>query len=424
MATSDDTSNNPGPLAGIRILDLSRILAGPFCTQLMGDYGADVIKVERPGQGDDTRAWGPPYVMDRDSEPTNESAYYLATNRNKRSIAIDVATSEGAATVKRLVRHCDVLIENFKVGGLKKYGLDYASLADDHPSLIYCSISGFGQTGPNAHRPGYDLLAQAFGGIMSLTGEPGGEPIKVGVGIADVVCGLYASTAILAAIRHRDQNGEGQHLDIGLADTQISWLINEGTNYLLSGNPPIRRGNQHPNIVPYQVFETSDGHVVIAVGNDSQFRRLCDLLNEKVLLKDTSADRTPGDVTSLADDARFSTNAKRVENRNELVEILQVLIGYWTKLDLVTGMDTNGIPGGGINTVPEVFASAQVKARDMKISVPHSRSATGQVNLIGNPVKFSKTPVTYRYGPPLCGEHTDEILAEFFTEQHEWTDHQ
>lgn len=389
-------NRSAGPLHGIRILDLSRILAGPFCTQLLGDYGADIIKVERPGKGDDTRAWGPPYVTGKDGQPTRESAYYLATNRNKRSIALDISNPEDASTVRQLARQCDVVIENFKVGGLKKYGLDYPALAAEHPDLVYCSITGFGQTGPNALRPGYDLLAQGFGGIMSLTGDPLGEPMKVGVGIADVVCGLYASSAILAALHHRDQTGEGQHIDIGLADTQISWLINEGTNYLASGSPPVRRGNQHPNIVPYQVFAVRDGHVIVAVGNDAQFRQFCKIVA----------------MPMLADDPKFQANSARVHNRDELLSILTPAIASMAKTELLASMEKSGVPGGTINTVPEVFASEQVAARNMKISIPHKWAQTGRVDLIGNPVNFSKTPVTYRRSPPICGEHTNEVLDE------------
>ena len=386
---------NSGPLKGIRILDLSRILAGPYCTQLLGDYGADVIKVERPGLGDDTRAWGPPYVQSEDG-PTNESAYYLSANRNKRSIAVDISTAEGAETVRKLVPHCDVLIENFKVGGLAKYGLDHKTLCAEFPGLVYCSISGFGQTGPNAPKPGYDILAQGYGGMMSLTGEPQGEPVKAGVGIADVMCGMYATTAILAALRHRDQCGEGQHIDIALVDTQIAWLINEGTNYLTSGKSPVRRGNQHPNIVPYQVFAARDGHVIVAVGNDAQFRRFCTIIGAE----------------GLADDPRFATNIARIENREAVVDIVAEHIARISKDKLVSDMEAQGVPGGPINTVPEVFASDQVAAREMKISMPHTRANSGQVDLIGNPVKFSKTPVSYRYPPPLCGEHSDEIVEQ------------
>ena len=345
------------------------------------------------------RSWGPPYVTDSEGEPTSESAYYLSTNRNKRSIAVDISTEEGAAVVKKLVRHCDIMIENFKVDGLKKYGLDHEAILKDHPGLIYCSISGFGQTGPNASKPGYDLLVQAFGGIMSLTGEAEGDPMKVGVAVADVMCGMYASTAILAALRHRDQTGEGQYIDIGLADTQIAWLINQGTNYLTSGKEPVRHGNEHPNIVPYQVFSASDGHVIVAAGNDTQFTRFCQLL----------------DLDQLAKDSRFAGNAARVTNREVLIPLLSNRIKQMRKQTLVEGMEKLKIPGGVINTLPEVFASEQIAARDMKVSMPHTLAGTGKVDLIGNPVKFSKTPVSYHRAPPTCGEHTDEIIRELLS---------
>ena len=385
-----------GPLAGIRVLDLSRILAGPTCTQLLGDYGADVLKVEKPGEGDDTRAWGPPYVIGKDGLPTAESAYYLCANRNKRSIAVDMATAQGGAILRRLTSHSDIVVENFKTGSLAKYGLDYVALSAINPALIYCSITGFGQTGPNADKPGYDLLAQAFGGIMSLTGAPDGEPMKVGVGIADVVCGLYATTAILAAIRHRDQTGEGQHIDIALADSQVAWLVNAGTNYLTSGAAPTRLGNQHPNIVPYQVFSAADGHLIVAAGNDGQYARFCGLINRH----------------DLAANPDYVTNTQRLKNRDVLIDILTDEIRKHRKADLIAGMEANNIPGGVINTLPEVFASDQVAARGMKISVRDDHAQSGHVDLIGNPVKFSKTPVTYRRAPPTCGQHTDEILRE------------
>ena len=376
---------------------MSRILAGPFCTQLLADMGADVIKIERPGAGDDTRSWGPPFVPGKDGKPTGESAYYLSANRNKRSAAIDMATPEGADALREIAGQVDVVIENFKPGGLAKYGLDYASLAQINPRLVYCSISGYGQTGPHSHKPGYDILAQGYGGMMSLTGEPDGEPVKVGVGIADVMCGMYASNAILAALHHRDQTGEGQHIDIALVDTQISWLINEGVNYLLSGEAPKRRGNQHPNIVPYQVFETSDGHVIVAVGNDAQFARFCDIL----------------DRPDLARDTRFTTNPARLENRDELIAILSDLIARRGKTELLDAMETASVPGGPVNTVPDVFETDQVAARNMKVSVPHPFAESGAVELIGNPINFSQSPVTYRRHPPTCGEHTEEILREF-----------
>ncbi|MCJ8337248.1 MAG: CoA transferase [Pseudomonadales bacterium] len=388
--------NITGPLAGLRILDLSRILAGPTCTQLLGDMGADVIKVEKPGAGDDTRAWGPPFVTDAQGQPSAESAYYLSANRNKRSIAIDIADPRGARQIRELLVTCDVLIENFKVGGLKKYGLAYADLCKDFPQLVYCSITGFGQTGPNAHRAGYDLLAQGFGGIMSLTGDPQGEPMKVGVGICDVMTGMYASSAILAALYHQKSGGGGQHIDIALVDVQTAWLVNEGTNYLLSGEQPQRRGNQHPNIVPYQVFQVADGHVIVAVGNDGQFVRFCKLLG------------TP----ELAMDARFSTNTLRLKNREKLIELLTPMLAMQHKDALLAQMELSTIPGGPINTLPEVFATEQVAAREMKISLADPNVQSGSVELIGNPIKFSATPVSYRRPPPKCGADTEEILAE------------
>lgn len=391
--TTADTSVH-GPLDGVRVLDLSRILAGPTCTQLLGDYGADILKIERPGAGDDTRQWGPPYVADSDGAPTCESAYYLAANRNKRSVAVDMATEEGAQIIRDLARHCDVMVENFKVGGLKKYGLDYDALRQINPQLVYCSITGFGQTGPNAHLPGYDIMAQGYGGIMSLTGSPEGEPVKVGVGIADVMCGMYACTAILAALHHQKATGKGQHIDIGLVDSQIAWLVNEGTNFLTSGKAPARRGNQHPNIAPYQAFEARDGHLIVAVGNDSQYGRFCQILGRP----------------ALAQDVRFATNMARLEHRDALIETLRPLIRQFAKEELLAAMQADGVPGGPINTLPDVFASDQVAARGMKVAVPHSQSATGYVDLIGNPVHFSETPVTYRQGPPVCGEHTAEVL--------------
>jgi len=390
-------SDNNGPLKGLRILDMTRILAGPYATQLLGDMGADVIKVERPGVGDDTRGWGPPYVTTDAGAPTRESAYYMCANRNKRSIAVDMATPEGAETLRKLAKKADVVMQNFKTGGLAKYGLDYETLSKDNPALVYCSITGFGQTGPNAHRAGYDLLVQGSGGLMSLTGDPDGVPTKVGVGIADMMCGMYASNAVLAALRHRDATGEGQHIDVALADTQVAWLANEGVNYLLSGEAPKRRGNQHPNIVPYQVFECSDGHAIVAVGNDTQFARFAALIG----------------LPDLAADARFTLNTARLANREVLIPLLEERIRQIPKATLVADLEAASVPGGEINTLPEVFASEQVIARDMKISMPHPLAASGHVDLIGNPLKFSATPVSYRQSPPLCGEHTDEVLAEW-----------
>ncbi len=391
-----------GPLSGLRILDLSRILAGPTCTQLLGDLGADVIKVERPGGGDDTRKWGPPYVMGRDGSPTNESAYFLSSNRNKRSLAVDIASREGAALIVRLAGRCDVFIENFKQGGLAKYGLGYDDLKEIYPGLVYCSITGFGQTGPNAHRAGYDLLAQGYGGIMSLTGQPDGEPMKVAVGIADVMTGMYAATAILAALRHRDATGEGQHIDLALVDTQMAWLVNEGTNYLLSGKEPLRRGNEHPNIVPYQVFETKDGHVLVAVGNDRQFSRFCALIG----------------APHLAGDERFVTNQSRLANRVVLIAKLVEILRGIDKQTLLDRMEAQGVPGGPINSISEAFATDQAKARQMVVDMPYEHAESGKIKLIANPIKFSKTPVRYRRPPPTCGEHSNEVLAELLGETH------
>lgn len=385
-----------GPLCGLRVLDMSRILAGPYCTQLLGDFGADVVKVERAGEGDDTRSWGPPYVMGRNGEPIDASAYFLSANRNKRSIALDISQAEDADLIRRMAAISDIFIENFKVGGLCKYGLDYESLKAINPRIVYCSITGFGQTGPNAEKPGYDLLAQAFGGIMSITGEPDGQPMKVGVGVADVVCGLYAGNAILAAIRHRDQTGEGQHIDISLVDTQVSWLVNAGTNFLSTNKLPSRLGNQHPNIVPYQLFAVADGHVVVAVGNDAQYRRFC----EVILRPD------------LAELPQFRTNDGRIANRETLISLISEELLKFNRADLVSGLEAVGVPSGTVNNLEEVFESDQVEARGMKISMDYPASADGRVHLIGNPVKFSQTPVTYRRPPPGCGEHQHEILAE------------
>jgi crotonobetainyl-CoA:carnitine CoA-transferase CaiB-like acyl-CoA transferase len=400
MSTSEVTTPPPGPLQGVRVLDLTRILAGPTCTQLLGDLGADVIKIERPGAGDDTRGWGPPFVKDDAGNPTKESAYYLSSNRNKRSVAIDISSPDGAALIRKLAAKCDILTENFKVGGLAKYGLSYNDLKDEFPGLVYCSVTGFGQDGPNAHRAGYDLLAQGAGGIMSLTGEPDGEPVKVGVGIADVMCGMYASTAILAALRHRDRTGEGQHIDVALLDTQIAWLVNEGANYLTSGKPPERRGNQHPNIVPYQVFEVADGHVIVAVGNDGQFARFCSVIG----------------LDQLADDPAYKLNTNRLANREPLLALLRDRLVEMGKEALLDAMEAQGIPGGPINTVAQALASEQAIARGLVIDMPHPLSGSGTVKLLGNPIKLSRTPVSYRRAPPVCGADTDEVLAEWLGE--------
>ena len=396
MTLARDSGFEAGALSGIRVLDLTRILAGPTCTQLLGDLGADIIKIEKPGVGDETRLWGPPFVTDANGNDTTESAYYLCANRNKRSVTIDISKPEGAGLVRGLLERCDVLIENFKQGGLAKYDLGYDDVKKLYPRLVFCSITGFGQTGPNAHQPGYDIIAQAYGGIMSVTGEPDGEPMKVAVGIADVMCGMYATVAILAALRHRDATGEGQHIDLALVDSQVAWLVNEGTNYLLSGKTPERRGNQHPNIVPYQVFEVADGNVIVAVGNDRHFARLCELIRQP----------------ELAVDARFSTNAERLKHRDALIPLLADRFRRLKKSEVIEGLQAHGVPAGPVNTLPEVFASDQVSARNMTITMSHELAGSRTVDLIGNPAILSRTPVTYRYPPPTVGEHTDDVLDE------------
>lgn len=382
-----------GALDGLKVLDLSRILAGPTCTQILGDLGADVIKVENPKSGgDDTRQWG--QVLGDGSDLTS---YFLCANRNKRSLALDISTSEGQATLRKLAAQADVLIENFKPGGLAKYGLDYETLSKDLPQLIYCSISGFGQTGPNREKPGYDLMAQGYGGIMSLTGEPDGAPMKVGVGIADVMCGMNACIGILAALRHRDIKGQGQHVDIALVDSQISWLINEGTAYLNSGQVPVRRGNGHPAIVPYQTYQSADGHVILAVGNDGQFARLLEYLG----------------LSGLIDDPRFATNPARLTHRDALNDILIPVIRQHDTDTIIGAMEKRKVPAGPVQTLDQVFATEQIQARDMTVDMT---STAGNVRLLGNPIKLSKTPITYRRAPPSCGAHSAEILSspDFF----------
>ncbi len=395
-------TKNTGPLNGLRILDMSRILAGPTCTQVLGDLGADVIKIERPGVGDDTRKWGPPYVKDSDENDTSESAYYLSSNRNKRSLTLDITKIAGQQIIRELVGKCDVLIENYKVGGLKKYGLDYIALKADFPDLIYCSITAFGQTGPKSHRLGYDFVIQAMGGIMSVTGEPDGSPMKVGVGIADVMCGMYAAVSILAAVRHRDQSensssgGNGQHIDLSLLDSQAAWLINSGSNYLTSGENQYRLGNAHPNLVPYQVFQTSDSFFVLAVGNEIQFQKFCEFAG----------------ATELSEDSRFKSNASRVKNRKILAEMINKLTQCNSTQYWLEGLEKLQVPCGPVNTIEEVFNDPQIKHREMEISLPHPLSGKGNVSLIGSPVKMSATPVSYRNAPPTLGQHTNEILAE------------
>ena len=393
---STTTAPRSGPLADLRVFDLTRILAGPTCSQLLGDLGADVIKIEQPGRGDDTRRWGPPFVKDDDGQDTTTSAYYLSTNRNKRSITLDIAQPEGQDLARRLIARCDIMVENFKTGGLAKYGLAYDDLKAENPGLIYCSITGFGQTGPYAPRAGYDYLAQGMGGIMSLTGEPEGEPIKVGIGIADIMCGMYAVSAILAALHHRDRTGEGQYIDLALLDTQVAWLTYEGLNYLTSGALPKRVGNAHPNIVPYKVMPTSDGYFILAVGNDAQFRRFCEFAG----------------APALADDERFQTNAQRVINRDALYALMPALTREKSTADWVDGLSALGVPAGPVNNLKEVFDDPQVLHRDMKLAMPYPGAEGGSVDLIGNPIKFSGTPVDYRHAPPQVGQHTDEVLSE------------
>ena len=393
-------SEAKGALDGLLVLDLSRILAGPTATQLLGDFGATIIKIENPKTGgDDTRSWGPPFAETHDGN-SDLSAYFMAANRNKYSVAADLSTPEGQDLVKSIAARADIVIENYKPGGLEKFGLDRATLCDAHPHLVYCSISGFGQTGPNRNIAGYDLMAQGYGGIMSLTGDPDGPPMKVGVGIADVMCGMYATIGILAALRHRDATGEGQHIDLALVDAQMAWLINEGTNFLTSGNEPKRRGNAHPNIVPYDVFACSDGHIILAVGNDAQFQRFCTAIGRD----------------DLGGDSRFATNPDRIANRDALTPaISETLRGFTTKQTLEL-LQSARVPCGPIHSVGQALTTDQAKARETVVPVAHPDTREGHVNLLGNPLKLSKTPVTYRQAPPRFGQDTDklrDLLAPF-----------
>ena len=386
-------------LAGVRVLDLSRVLAGPWSTQTLADLGADVIKVERPGAGDDTRGWGPPFMKDPQGQDTGEAAYYLGANRNKRSITVDIAKPAGQDLIRRMASQSTVLVENFKVGDLARYGLDASALLALNPGLIICSITGFGQTGPYKDRAGYDYAIQGMGGLMSVTGErddlPGGGPQKVGVAVADLFTGLYATVAILAALRHRDATGQGQVIDMALLDTQVAMLANLGSNYLTTGVPPKRVGNAHQNIVPYQVFETSDGHLILAVGNDAQFSRFCDVAG----------------CSELARDTRFSSNANRVRNRDLLVPKLSLLMKARPRAAWLAALEAAKVPCGAINNLQEVFDDPQVLAREMVVPVNHPLTDT--LRLVASPMKLSATPVTYRRAPPLLGQHTDEVLAEF-----------
>ena len=387
-----------GALSHIRVLDLSRVLAGPWCAQNLADLGAQVIKVERPGAGDDTRHWGPPFAKDPNGQDTTESAYYISINRNKKSITLDISTPEGQAIVRDLVKTSDVVIENYKVGQLAKYGLDYLSLCAIKPNLIYCSITGFGQSGPYQQRPGYDFILQGMGGFMSITGEadhlPGGGPQKAGVAIVDLFTGMYASSAILAAVIHRDRSGEGQYIDMALLDTQVAMLANISSNYLCSGVSPHRWGNAHPNVVPYQTFQTSDSWIIVAVGNDSQFRNFV----------------RAGNREALADDPRFATNPARIEHRAALIPLLVEMVKEKTKAQWITLLEAAGVPCGPINNLQEVFENEQVIARGIEMHVPHPTAGT--MKLVASPMRLSKTPVEVRMPPPLLGQHTDEVLRD------------
>ena len=387
-------TDNKGPLHGIKVLDLTRILAGPYCTQMLGDLGAEIIKIERPGRGDDTRGFAPPFLKNREGKDTSESAYFLAANRNKKSVAIDISKPAGQALIRRLAATSDVLVENFKTGTLNKYGLSYDDLKQLNPRLVYCSITGFGQTGPYANRPGYDFLIQGMGGIMSLTGEPDGEPQRVGVSITDLTTGMHAAIAINAAIYNTSVTGQGQFIDIGMLDVHVSWLANAGMNYLYAGDLG-RLGNDHPNIVPYRPFKTADGEIIIVVGNDDQFRRFCAIAG----------------CSELADDPRFQTNVKRVHNRAVLAEILNPIVAARPSAFWLQELEANNIGCGPINNLEQVFNDPQVVARGMVHEMQNSADGGTAARLIASPFRMSRTPVTYRHAPPLLGEHTAEVLS-------------
>jgi crotonobetainyl-CoA:carnitine CoA-transferase CaiB-like acyl-CoA transferase len=383
------------PLEGLKVLELARILAGPWVGQLLADLGADVVKVERPGAGDDTRGWGPPFIEGAEGDDLS-AAYFHSCNRGKRSIAVDFETPEGQDLVRKLASHADVVIENFKVGGLKKYGLDYESLKQVNPRLVYCSITGFGQNGPYASRAGYDFMIQGLGGIMDLTGDPQGEPQKIGVAYVDIFTGVYSVVGILAALRRRDQTGEGAHLDMALLDVQTSVLANQAMNYLASGKSPRRMGNAHPNIVPYQVFPVADGHVIVAVGNDGQFARFVSVLGRP----------------ELAQDERFRTNAGRVGHRAALVPLLTELTLPFTREDLLSALEGQGVPAGPINTVADVFADPQIIARGMKIDLPSQAAKGGAIPSVRSPIVMDGQPMAAGRPSPRLGEHTDEVLSD------------
>jgi crotonobetainyl-CoA:carnitine CoA-transferase CaiB-like acyl-CoA transferase len=385
-------------LGHIRVLDLSRVLAGPWCSQNLADLGADVIKIERPGAGDDTRAWGPPYAKDAEGRDTTEAAYYLSANRGKRSVTVDISRPEGQALIRELAAHADVVLENYKVGQLKKYGLDYASLKTVKPDLVYCSVTGFGQDGPYAHRAGYDFLIQGMGGLMSVTGErddlPGGGPQKAGVALTDLMTGMYSTIAILAALTHRDRTGEGQYIDMALLDVQVAMLANMGSNYLNSGKPPKRWGNAHANIVPYQTFACSDGYIIVATGNDGQYQKFVEV----------------GGRADLAQHERYATNPLRVQNRDELVPILAEIVKTKPRDWWIERLEAVGVPCGPINDLHDVFQNPQVQARGMVVEAPHPTA--GKVKLVRNPMRLSASPAETDLAPPLLGQHTDEVLRE------------
>jgi crotonobetainyl-CoA:carnitine CoA-transferase CaiB-like acyl-CoA transferase len=387
-----------GSLSGLRVLDLSRVLAGPWAAQVFGDLGAEVIKIERPGGGDETRAWGPPYLKDPDGKDTTEAAYFLSANRNKKSVCVDFTRPGGQEIIRRIAAQSDILLENFKAGGLKQYGLDYDSLKAVNPRLVYCSITGFGQTGPYAPRAGYDFLIQGMGGLMSITGrkdgEPGAGPQKVGVAVTDVLTGLYSVIAVLAALNHRRESGKGQYIDMALLDVQVTSLANQNMNFLTSGTPPVRMGNAHPNIVPYQDFPTSDGDMIIAVGNDGQFSALCEVLGHP----------------EWAQDERFATNALRVKNRETIIGLLSGVTATRTTAEWVKACEGAGVPCGPINDLGEAFSDPQIVERKLKIDMPHPTAGT--VPLVSSPIRMSETPVEYRSPPPLLGEHTLAVLEQ------------
>jgi crotonobetainyl-CoA:carnitine CoA-transferase CaiB-like acyl-CoA transferase len=382
-------------LENIRVLDLSRVLAGPYCTQMLGDLGAEIIKIEKPGSGDDTRTWGPPFLKDKGGNDTSESAYYLSINRNKKSVAVDIRTKEGQEIIHQLLENSDVLIENFKAGGLKKYGLSYDDLKKKYPKLVYCSITGFGQDGPLAEEPGYDLMAQAMAGLMASTGEPDGAPMKVGVALSDIITGLHAAIGILAALHAREETDEGQMVDVALADCTLASLTNLAQYYLTSGKPAPRQGNAHSTIVPYQAFETKDGHIVVAVGNNEQFARFCKILGHE----------------EWAKDERFAKNTARVVNRKILVPMIEAEMKKKNSAVWIEDMRGADVPAGPVNRIDEVFAMDQIQHRGMEISMDHE-AAPEAIKLVGSPLKLSKTPVSYAFAPPVLGQDTQEVLEK------------